>query len=145
MGPARHLPAFAVIGVLCTIAWLMLYLMFRTVIPPLIANALSLAITTVANTAANRRFTFGVVGSQGALRHQMEGGVALLIGLALSSTGLGLARILAPGTPRAVEVAAILGSYALATLVRFMLLRDWVFHPHRRAGLGPRHHAEQPS
>lgn len=132
-GLARHLSAFAVIGVLSTLAWLVLYLIFRTMMPSLSANALSLVITTVANTAANRRFTFGVVGSQGALRHQLEGGVVFVIGLVLSSAGLGLVHMLAPAAPRAVEVAAMLGSYALATVVRFVLLGGWVFHPRRRA------------
>jgi putative flippase GtrA len=135
-GLARHLSAFAVIGALCTLAWLVLYLLFRMVMPSLAANALSLVITTVANTAANRRFTFGVTGSEGALRHQLEGGVVFLIGLALSSGGLGLVHWLAPTAPRAVEITAMLGSYALATLVRFVLLGGWVFHPRRGAAAG---------
>lgn len=125
--------AFAVIGVLSTLAWLLLYLIFRTMMLSLAANALSLVVTTVANTAANRRFTFGVVGSQGALRHQLEGGIVFLIGLMLSSAGLGLVHLLAPTAPRALEVTAMLGSYALATVVRFVLLGSWVFHPRRRA------------
>ncbi|GAA4390822.1 hypothetical protein GCM10023088_67220 [Actinomadura verrucosospora] len=132
-GLARHLSAFAVIGALCTVAWLLLYLVFRTVMPSLAANALSLVVTTVANTAANRRYTFGVVGSEGALRHQIEGGVVFLIGLGLSSAGLGLVHLLAPSAPRAVEVGAMLVSYAVATVVRFVLLSGWVFHPRRHA------------
>ncbi|MDL4775705.1 MULTISPECIES: hypothetical protein [Thermomonosporaceae] len=74
-----------------------------------------------------------MVGSQGALRHQVEGGVVFLIGLALSSGGLGLVHLLAPTAPRAFEVAAMLASYALATVVRFVLLGGRVFHPRRRA------------
>ncbi|GAA2405014.1 hypothetical protein GCM10010191_10960 [Actinomadura vinacea] len=125
--------AFAVIGALCTLAWLALYLIFRIAMPPLAANALSLATTTVANTAANRRFTFNVVGSDGVLRHQLEGGVVFLIGLALSSGGLGLVHALAPGAFQAVEVVAMLGSYGLATIVRFVLLDGWVFNTKRSA------------
>ena len=37
------------------------------------ANALSLLVTAVANTAANRRLTFGVRGAAGRLRHQGQG------------------------------------------------------------------------
>jgi putative flippase GtrA len=125
--------AFAVIGVLCTIAWLALYLLLRIAMPPLAANALSLVVTTVANTAANRRFTFNVVGSGGALRHQLEGAVVFLVGLALSSGGLGLVHALAPGGSQAIEVAAMLGSYGLATVVRFVLLDGWVFSTRRSA------------
>ncbi|NDU74719.1 hypothetical protein GWI34_19115 [Actinomadura sp. DSM 109109] len=129
--------AFAVIGALCTVAWLALYLLFRIAMPPLAANALSLVITTVANTAANRRFTFNVVGSDGALRHQLEGGVVFLVGLGLSSGGLGLVHALAPDAPQAVEVVAMLGSYGVATIVRFVLLDGWVFNTKRTAPVEP--------
>lgn len=141
---ARHLSAFAVIGALCTLAWLVLYLLFRAVMPPLAANALSLVITTVANTAANRRFTYGVTGSQGALRHQLEGGVVFLVGLGLSSGGLATVHWLMPAAPRAVEVGAMLCSYALATLIRFVLLESWVFHPRRQATAAPDAVADAP-
>ncbi|MGI5204363.1 GtrA family protein [Spirillospora sp. CA-108201] len=133
-----RISAFAVIGVLCTLAWLVLYLLFRIAMPPLAANALSLVITTVANTAANRRFTYQVVGSEGALRHQLEGGVVFLVGLALSSGGLSLVHALAPDASPAVEIGAMLGSYGLATVVRFVLLDGWVFNKKRNAP------AEQP-
>lgn len=136
--------AFAVIGALCTVAWLALYLVFRTVMPSLAANALALMATTVANTAANRRFTYQVTGSEGALRHQLEGGVVFLVGLALSSGSLALLGALAPDAPRPVEVVAMLASYALATLVRFALLDRWVFNPARTAAPAPAPLVQEP-
>ncbi|HEY8480782.1 MAG TPA: GtrA family protein [Spirillospora sp.] len=126
--------AFAVIGALCTVAWLVLYLAFRAAMPPLAANALALVLTTVANTAANRRFTYRVAGPERALRHQLEGGAVFLVGLSLSSGGLALLHAVAPGASRPVEIVAMLGSYALATLVRFALLDRWVFNPSRGPG-----------
>ena len=131
--PLKRVSAFAVIGALCTVAWLVLYLFFRIVMPPLAANALSLVITTVANTVANRRFTYNVIGPEGALRHQMEGGIVFLVGLALSSGGLSLVHALVPGASQVVEVAAMLGSHGLATVVRFVLLDGWVFSTRRSA------------
>ncbi|MBC6466426.1 bifunctional glycosyltransferase family 2/GtrA family protein [Actinomadura alba] len=131
-GLKRQLPVFAVIGVVSTLAQLTLYLVLRMMLaPPLVANALSLLITAVANTAANRRFTFGVTGSAGVLRHQIEGGIAFLIGLTLSSGGLVLLRVLAPDASHAVELSTLIAANGLATLVRFLLLRAWVFHPRR--------------
>jgi putative flippase GtrA len=62
-GMRRQLPSFAVIGVASTLAYLALYLVLRQLAPAVVANALALFATAIANTAANRRFTFGVTGS----------------------------------------------------------------------------------
>ncbi|MFC4053597.1 glycosyltransferase [Actinomadura syzygii] len=130
-GMARQLPAFAVIGAVSTLAQLALFVLLRLVTGPLWANALSLAVATAANTAANRRFTFGVTGTRRALRHQLEGGLAFLLGLALSTGGSALAHAAAPGASRTVEIAAVVTANAAATLVRFLLMRAWIFHPRR--------------
>ncbi|GAA4238633.1 bifunctional glycosyltransferase family 2/GtrA family protein [Actinomadura meridiana] len=136
-GMARQLPAFAVIGAVSTLAQLVLFVLFRLVMGPLWANGLSLVITTVGNTAANRRFTFGVTGGRRALRHQLEGGAAFLLGLGLSTGGLAVLHAVAPGAGRVVEVAALIAANAVATLVRFLLMRAWIFHPRRLAGRSP--------
>jgi putative flippase GtrA len=128
-GMKRQLPAFVVIGVLSTIAQLVLYVAFRPAMSPLTANALSLLVTAVANTAANRRFTFGVTGRGRVLRHQLQGGVAFLIGLVLTTAGLGGLHLLVPHASRLTELNALIFCNALAALVRFLLLRAWVFHP----------------
>ena len=128
---ARQLPSFAVIGLLSTAAQLALYLMLRLFLPSLAANGLSLLMTTVANTAANRRYTFGVKGPGGAMRHQLEGGLTFLIGLALSTASLLALHALAPGSSKIFELGTVVAANALATLVRFLLMRSWVFHPRR--------------
>lgn len=97
------------------------------------ANALALAVTAVANTALNRRFTFGVTGSRDALKHQVEGGIAFLIGLGLSSGAIALLGVVQPQARHGAELAALVAANALATLVRFVLLRVWVFSPGRAA------------
>jgi putative flippase GtrA len=130
-GMARQLPSFAVIGIISTVAQLLLYLVLRTALSPLAANALSLLFTTVANTAANRRFTFGVTGPANAFRQQLEAGLTFLLGLLLSTGGLALLHALNPHASRGVELAALVGANGVATLVRFLLLRAWVFHPRR--------------
>jgi putative flippase GtrA len=134
-GMGRQLPAFAVIGAASTLAQLVLFVLLRLVMGPLWANALSLVVTTVGNTAANRRFTFGVTGTRRALRQQLEGGAAFVLGLVLSTGGLALLHAAAPGASRAVEIAALVTANAAATLVRFLLMRAWIFHP-RRLGRG---------
>ncbi|WP_084336711.1 glycosyltransferase [Actinomadura oligospora] len=130
-GMRRQLPVFAVIGVVSTVAQLVLFVLLRLVMGPLMANALSLVVTTIGNTAANRRFTFGVTGSHRAVRHQVEGGLTFLLGLGLSTGGLALLHAVAANPSRWVEVAAMVAANAVATLARFLLMRAWIFHPRR--------------
>jgi glycosyltransferase involved in cell wall biosynthesis len=120
---------FMVIGLLCTIAYILLYLLFGTMMPALAANALSLLVTAVANTAANRRLTFGISGRAGSARHQVKGLIAFGIGLALTSGALaGLhASVARPG--RLADVGVLIGANLVATVLRFMLFRRWVFGP----------------
>ncbi|MFJ1753664.1 glycosyltransferase [Kitasatospora sp. NPDC088134] len=130
-GSVRQAAGFAAVGALCTLAYLLLYLALRQAVPALAANALALAVTAVGNTAANRRFTFGVTGRRHALRHQLEGGLAFLIGLALTSGAVAGLHAASPGAGHGVELAVLVSANAAATLVRFVLLRAWVFHPRR--------------
>ncbi|OPG03402.1 bifunctional glycosyltransferase family 2/GtrA family protein [Microbispora sp. GKU 823] len=123
-----QIPTFAVIGAISTVAHLALFWLLRSVLPPVAANAIALFVTAVANTAANRRFTFGVRGRAGALRHHLGGLVAFVAGLALTSGGLAA---LPGGASRAAELAAVIVASGLATLLRFLLLRSWVFAPRK--------------
>ncbi|WP_035847182.1 bifunctional glycosyltransferase family 2/GtrA family protein [Kitasatospora azatica] len=134
-GLGWQLASFAVVGALSTAAYVLLYLALRQLMPALAANFLAQALTAVANTAANRRFTFGVTGAQDALKHQVEGGIAFLIGLALSSGAIALLGTAAPGASHTTELLTLVLANAVATLVRFGLLRVWVFNP-KRAGRG---------
>ena len=62
---------FATIGVLSTVAYLLLFTALRGVLGPQGANLVVLLVTAVGNTAANRRFTFGVRGVAGAAGHML--------------------------------------------------------------------------
>jgi putative flippase GtrA len=135
-GMRQQIPSFVVIGVMSTLAYLILYWLLRAASPAYVANTLALAITAVANTAANRRYTFGVRGSSNALRHQVEGGVAFLIGLALTNGALALLHAVSSSPSHTVELVMLIAANAMATLVRFLLMRAWVFNP-RRAGHHP--------
>ncbi|WP_152648196.1 bifunctional glycosyltransferase family 2/GtrA family protein [Streptacidiphilus anmyonensis] len=132
-GMRWQLSSFAVIGVLSTLAYLGLYLLTRQAAPAVLANAFALLATAIANTAANRRFTFGVTGPRDALRHQVEGGIAFVIGLVLSTVALAVSHAVAPGASHTAELGWLVAANALATVVRFVLLRAWVFNPHRTA------------
>ena len=86
---------------------------------------MALLLTAVANTAANRRFTFGVRGQAGRARHQLQGLAVFGLGLALTSGRWRLvhATRTVPGG-RGGRAGA---GQPAATLLRFLLLRGWVF------------------
>jgi putative flippase GtrA len=130
-GMRSQLPSFALIGVVSTMAQLVLYALLRLFMPVVGANVVSYFLAAIANTAANRRFTFGVVGARRAVRHQLEGGVAFLVGLAVSTGGLFAVHAMWPHAPRIAELAALLAFNLFAAVIRFVLLRAWVFHPRR--------------
>ncbi|MDT4913771.1 MAG: hypothetical protein QOC66_2899 [Pseudonocardiales bacterium] len=117
---------FATIGVLSTLAYLVLFVLARPSMGAQSANLLALLVTAVGNTAANRRYTFGVRGG-GAARHQAQGLVVFGLGLALTSGSLWLLAQVSAAPPRAVELAVLIAANLLATALRFVLLRAWVF------------------
>jgi putative flippase GtrA len=127
----RQLPSFAAIGVVSTLAYLGLFWLLRSFTGAMAANAAALLVTAVANTAANRRFTFGVTGRAGVWRQHLEGLVVFGLGLAMTTAALGLLERGAGDPGRAAELAALVAANAAATLLRFVLLRSWVFHPRR--------------
>jgi putative flippase GtrA len=129
-GLAGQAIRFAVIGVASTLAYLLLFLVLRGVMGAQPANLIALLVTAVANTAVNRRVTFDVRGSRDAGKHQCQGLIVFGIGLALTSGALSLLAM--TGTPsRLLELGVLILANLLATVVRFVLLRAWVFRTQR--------------
>jgi len=124
---ARGLPLqiarFTVIGVASTIAYVALFLLFRLMMPAQAANVISLLLTAVANIAANRRLTFGISGRSNAARHQVKGMIAFGLGLALTSGSLAVLG----QAGRLTEICVLLAANLVATVIRFLLYRYWVF------------------
>ncbi|MGQ4597054.1 glycosyltransferase [Nocardia sp. R6R-6] len=131
LGMVGQLVRFAIVGVLSTLAYLLLYVVLQMFTGAQVANFAALLITAVANTAANRAFTFGVRGPTGAVSHQFQGLIIFGIGLALTSGSLFALHQWAPGAAVHLELSVLVLANLLATLLRFIGLR-WVF----RAGAG---------
>jgi len=125
----RQLVRFAGIGVVSTLAFLGLFVLLRPALGAQPANLLALLLTAVANTAANRRLTFGVRGSEARGRHHVQGLVVFGIGLGLTSGALAAVHTWFPEPGRLVELGALVVANAAATLARFLMLRRWVFGP----------------
>ncbi len=123
----RQLVRFAAVGVACTAAYAVLYLLLAGPWGAQAANVTALLVTAVANTAANRRLTFGVRGRERAVRHQGQGLAVLALAWSLTSGSLALLHALAPGAPRAAELTVLVVANLAATVLRFVLLRSWVF------------------
>jgi len=131
----RQVATFGAIGVVSTLAYLVLYAVLRVAWPAPVANAVALVATALGNTAANRRLTFDVRGRDGLARDHGAGLLAFGAALAITSASLVLLDLAAPEASRAVELAILVVANALATIVRFLLLR-LVLDGARPRGLG---------
>jgi putative flippase GtrA len=129
---AAPIARFAAVGVLSTVAHALLFLLLRGWLGAVGANALALALTAVGNTALNRRFTFGVRGRAGLVRHHLRGGLVFVLTLALTNSALAVLGGLAPSPPRAVELAVLVAANLAATVTRYVAMRTWVFAQRRR-------------
>ncbi len=125
--PGAQLVLFAGVGVLSTVAYAVLYLLLRQVMAGQAANLLALLATAIANTAANRRFTFGVRGRGSAARHQLQGLAVFAFGLALTSGSLWLLDRLGGSAHPTWEVAVLTAANLVATACRFLAMRLWIF------------------
>jgi putative flippase GtrA len=135
-GLFRQLVRFAAIGVLSTAAYLLLFLLAHPALGAQGANLFALLVTAIANTAANRRLTFGVAGRQHYGRHQLQGLAVFVLGLALTSGSLAVLHAAQPAPHRTLELAVLIAANLAATVLRFVLLRGWVFRHQPAPALG---------
>jgi putative flippase GtrA len=129
-GMVGQLVRFGIVGVASTLAYALLYLLLHPAMGAQAANFTALLVTAIGNTAANRAFTFGVRGSGGAAKQQMQGLVVFGLALALTSGSLFVLHEWAPAATKHVDLAVLVAANLVATVVRFVGLR-WVF----RAGV----------
>ncbi len=127
----RQTVRFASVGIASTAAYLLLFMLLHGMLGAQAANLIALLVTAIGNTAANRRFTFGVAGSKRVARHHFEGLIVFAIALAITSGSLALLHTLVPEPGRYVDAIVLVVANLLATAARFVLLRGWVFHPRR--------------
>lgn len=122
---------FVAVGVIATLVYLALFVGLRPM-GAQGANLLALLVTGIFNTAANRRFTFGVRGPRHVVRHLIEGLVVFTATLCLTSGALAVLHSF--GEPaRSLEIAVLMLAGLVAAVIRFVLLRSWVFNPRRMA------------
>jgi len=135
---ASQVARFMGIGLLSTLAYALLYLALRSPLGAGVANALVLALTAVGNTAANRRYTFGLHGRAGLVRQTLMGTLVYVLTLGLTSGALLVLHGLDTDPARLLEVTVLVLSSLAATVTRFVALRAWVF-AHRAPSMLPAH------
>src|ERR1700678_2711681 len=125
-GLAGQAVRFAAIGVASTLAYLLLFVLFRGAIGAQPANLLALLLTAVANTATNRRVTFGRTGRT-PLRVHGQGLAVFALGVGVTSGALAIlsAAVAAPGL--ALQLAVLIAASTVATAVRCVLFRRGIF------------------
>ena len=132
VGLGSQVGRFAAIGVISTIAYVGLYSLVRSFEPAGLANAAALITTTVANTAANRRLTFGIRGRADLLRHHLAGLAGLAVALTVTTLSIGALETTVAHPSRTAELLVLVGANALATICRFGLLRALIARSGRR-------------
>jgi glycosyltransferase involved in cell wall biosynthesis len=132
------LSRFLAIGVLSTLAYASLYLVLRVWLGSTSANAVALALTAVANTQANRRFSFGLRGRSGLVRQHAAGALIYLLALALTDGALQVLHALVANPGRGLELIVLVVASGCATISRYLALRSWVFGRRARSPSVPR-------
>ena len=127
----RQVVRFGTIGVVSSAAYAVLFMLMQGSLGAQAANLIALLLTAIGNTAANRRFTFGVGGRADIARHHVEGLLVFAIALAITSGSLAVLHLVVADPHHLVELVVLVMANLMATAARFVLLRGWVFHPRR--------------
>ncbi len=123
---ADQLMRFAGVGAISTLGYLLLLVAWRPLAGIFVANALALAICTLFNMAVHRELA--------GTSHLRRGRLAAVtvglfsMSLALTMVGLVTARWI-DATSLPLELVSVTVANAVAAVLRFAVLRGWVFRP----------------
>ena len=137
-----QLVRFVIIGVASTLAYAVLFVLLRGLMPAQVANFGALLLTAIANTAANRRFTFSVRGPRRLAVHHVQGLLVFGLGWALTAASLAGLHAWAPQAGAVWELVVLTAANLAATVLRFALFKTWVF---RRRSAPDRLHPGPPA
>jgi putative flippase GtrA len=125
---ADELLRFAGVGVASTAAYAALFAALEPALGSYGANTVAIGLCSLANTAAHR----GMAGTDRYDRdrtHRMAVAAGLL-GVSLASTTVALAAVRSLGLDsRTAQLAAVTSANTVAAVIRFGILRTWVFRP----------------
>lgn len=122
-----QLARFAAVGVVCTVVNLGLFAVLHAPLGAQLGNVVALLLATVLNTAANRRWTFGVRGSGGIAKHHLQSLTIFAVTWAVSSGALALLALWTPHASTTLAVLTVAAANVVSTAVRFVAMRTWIF------------------
>ncbi|MFI7667483.1 GtrA family protein [Nocardia sp. NPDC049526] len=117
---------FALVGGSSNVAYILLFMALNG-IGPLVANIAGSIVSTVIANELHRQLTFHAAGRVGWFTAQWEGGGLALIGLLISTAALAGLEFLAPGLGEIAQVGAVVAIMAAVGVMRFLVLRGFVF------------------
>jgi putative flippase GtrA len=125
---ADQLLRFAGVGVISTLGYLFLFIAWRPVVGDFGSNALALAICTLFNTAVHRELARSMPGARHQGRFLVVSAGLFAISLFLTSLGLVVAHALSASS-LLVALIAVTVANGVAAVLRFAILRAWIFRP----------------
>jgi len=125
---AERLLRFAGVGAISTLGYLFLFIAWRPIVGDFGSNALALAICTLFNTAVHRELARSMQGSRHQGRFAAVSAGLFAVSLGLTSLGLLAAHALS-GASLPVALVAVTLANGAAAVLRFAVLRAWVFRP----------------
>ena len=123
---------YASVGLLCTITYVIIFLLLRDSTGMLLANIAAAGLTATVNTLAHVVFTFRIRGAEQTRQAFAVGAFTLVVGIGFTSATLAVAYLVEPASAVA-EVTAIIAGMLVASCVRFVMLREWAFRHHTKS------------
>jgi putative flippase GtrA len=125
---ADQLLRFAGVGAISTLGYLFLFIAWRPIAGSFGSNALALAICTVFNTAVHKELARNMQGSTYQGRFAGVAAGLFVLSLALTTLALVAAQAISV-TSLPIALLAVTAANAVAAVLRFAILRAWVFRP----------------
>jgi putative flippase GtrA len=122
----RTVVVYAIVGLASNLSYLALFRSLQAVLAPLAANLVALILTTVGNTAAHRRYTFGIHGRSRLLIAHLGGFAGMTISLGASTVALTALDALDHQPSTLLASTTLWVATALAAWVRFGPLRHQI-------------------
>jgi putative flippase GtrA len=129
---AEQLLSFAGVGVLSTLSYLLLFAVCRPALGAVASNTIALALCTLVNTSIHRALAHRTRGPAhrvaGQPRFVAAAAALFAISMVLTTAALVVADLVA-ATSLTSQLVAVTVANGVAALVRFTVLRAWVFRP----------------
>lgn len=128
----RHIPhrrtllIYGLVGLASNIAYFALFHSLQFLLAPLAANFIALLVTTTGNTAAHRRYTFGMHDRCGLLVAHLGGLAGMVISLVVSTGALSALDALDHQPSALLATTTLWVATALAAWIRFGPLRNQI-------------------